>query len=107
MKVDKEKLKKEKMIYGDDFTPICENWSEYLGIKITPKDVAMMMASMKSTRVKFIQDKLNNLKDKTNFLVDNELQEEYKILKNSFDENLQKKTHYLFIATNFNEYKNL
>lgn len=107
MKIDKEKLKEEKMIYGDDFTPVCENWSEYLGVKITPKDVAMMMASMKDTRVKSIQDKLNNLKDEPGFLVDNELQEKYKILKNSLDENIQKKAHYLFIATNFNEYQKL
>jgi galactose-1-phosphate uridylyltransferase len=107
MKVDKELLKKEKMIYGDDFTPVCESWSMYLGVKITPKDVAMMMAQMKETRIKFIQNKLNDLKDKPNFLVDNNYQELYKIFKSSLDDNNQKKAHYLFIATNFDEYKNL
>ena len=44
MKVDKQKLKQEKDVYGSDFTPICDSWSLYLGIKITEKDVAMMMA---------------------------------------------------------------
>jgi galactose-1-phosphate uridylyltransferase len=107
MKVDKELLKKEKMVFGSDFTPVCESWSMYLGVKITPKDVAMMMAQMKETRIKFIQNKLNDLKDKPNFLVDNNYQELYKIFKSSLDDNNQKKAHYLFIATNFDEYKNL
>ena len=107
MRVDKELLKKEKMVFGDDFTPVCESWSTYLGIKITPKDDAMMMAQMKDTRVKHIQNKLNDLKDQPNFLIDNNHQELYKMFKSSLDENNQKKTHYLFIATNFDEYKNL
>mgnify|MGYP000140134521 CR=1 FL=1 len=29
MKVDKELLKREKMIYGDNFEPVCERWSKY------------------------------------------------------------------------------
>lgn len=107
MKVNKELLKQEKMIFGDDFTPVCESWSMYLGIKITPKDVAMMMAQMKDTRIKFVQDRLNDLKDKPDFLINRETQEAYKIYKNTLDESKQKKTHYLFIATNFEEYKNL
>ena len=32
MKVDKQKLKQEKEVYGSDFTPICDSWSLYLGI---------------------------------------------------------------------------
>ena len=73
MKVDKQKLKEEKDVYGSDFTPICDSWSLYLGIKITEKDVAMMMAQMKDTRVRYIQEKLNNIKDKTGFLKNHEL----------------------------------
>lgn len=107
MRVDKELLKKEKMVFGSDFTPICESWSVYLGIKITPKDVAMMMAQMKDTRIKFIQNKLNDLKEKPSFLIDNDIQEVYKIYKASLDEATQKKTHYLFIATNYDEYLKL
>ena len=99
MKVDKELLRKEKLIYGDDFTPICLSWGLYLGIPITPKDVAMMMAQVKDTRVKFIQNKLNDLKDKTGFLVNNDLQELYKMYKTSLDENMQKKDS-LFIYSN-------
>ena len=106
-KVDKELLEKEKTVYGDNFEPICESWSLYLGVKITPKDVAMMMAQMKDTRVKYIQNKLNDLKEKPNFLIDNNLQEAYKMFKFSLDENNQKKAHYLFIATNYNEYLKL
>ena len=107
MKVNKELLKQEKMIFGDDFTPVCESWSMYLGIKITPKDVAMMMAQMKDTRVRYIQEKLNNIKDKTGFLKDHELQEDFRLQKNLLAENQQKKAHYLFIATNFEQYKKL
>lgn len=104
MKVDKELLKHEKMIFGDNFEPVCERWSEYLGLNITPKDVAMMMADEKDTRVKYIQNQLNNLKEKPGFLIDKKLQEQYKMFKSALDENLQKKTHFLFIATNFEEY---
>jgi hypothetical protein len=107
MKVDKQKLKQEKEVYGSDFTPICDSWSLYLGIKITEKDVAMMMAQLKDTRVRYIQEKLNNIKDKTGFLKDHELQEDFRLQKNLLAENQQKKAHYLFIATNFEQYKKL
>jgi galactose-1-phosphate uridylyltransferase len=107
MKVDKELLKKEKIVFGDDFTPVCESWSAYLGVKITPKDVAMMMAQMKDTRVKHIQNKLNDLKEKPSFLINNELQEAYKMYKTSLDDSNQKKAHYLFIATSYDEYLSL
>lgn len=107
MKVDKQKLKQEKSVYGDDFSPISEAWSAYLGIKITQKDVAMMMAQMKNTRVVFVQEKINNLKDQTGFLVNQDLQKEFRIQKDILAENQRKKAHYLFIATNFDEYKNL
>lgn len=107
MKVDKKLLKKEKMVFGSDFTPVCESWSIYLGVKITPKDVAMMIAQMKDTRIKFIQNKLNDFKEKPNFLIDRDMQEAYKIYKASLDEATQKKAHYLFIATNYDEYLKL
>lgn len=107
MKVDKELLKQEKMIYGDNFEPVCERWSKYLGIKITPKDVAMMMAEEKDTRIKHIQNQINDLKEKPGFLIDNNLQELYGMFKSALDENLQKRTHFLFIATNFDEYLKL
>ena len=61
----------------------------------------------KDTRIKFIQNKLNDLKEKPNFLIDNGIQEDYKIYKASLDEATQKKTHYLFIATNYDEYLKL
>lgn len=67
MKVDKQKLKQEKEVYGSDFTPICDSWGLYLGIKITEKDVAMMMAQLKDTRIRYIQEKLNNIKIKLAF----------------------------------------
>ena len=107
MKVDKSLLKLEKKVYGDDFSPISEAWSAYLGTKITEKDVAMMMAQMKDTRVRYLQEKLNNIKDKTGFLKDHELQEDFRLQKNLLNENQQKKAHYLFIATNFEQYKKL
>ena len=75
--------------------------------KITDKDVAMMMAQMKDTRVRYIQEKLNNIKDKTGFLKDHELQEDFRLQKNLLAKNQQKKAHYLFIATNFEQYKKL
>ncbi len=107
MKVDKNLLKKEKLIYGDDFTSICESWSLYLGIKLTPKDIAMMMSQMKDTRVRFVQDKINELRDQHNLLIANDLSEAIAAYKCILKENQQKKAHYLFIATNFDEYKKL
>lgn len=91
MKVDKQKLKEEKDVYGSDFTPICDSWSLYLRIKITEKDVAMMMAQLKDTRIRYIQEKLNNIKDKTGFLKDHELQEDFRLQKNISAENNRKK----------------
>jgi hypothetical protein len=107
MKIDKSLLKLEKKVYGDDFSPTSEAWSAYLGIKITEKDVAMMMAQRKNTRIAFIQDKINNIKDKTGVLIKADLQEELAGQKRLLAENQRKKAHYLFIATNFEAYKNL
>ena len=105
--LDKNIIKQRKTVYGDNFAPICERWNSYLGIKMTPKDVAMLMALMKDTRVTHIKKELASLRDATDFLTDKSLQFKYKRLKDSLEDSMTDKANYLFIATNFEEYKSL
>ena len=107
MKIDKDLIKQKKEVYGDNFAPICERWNSYLGIKITPKDVAMMMALLKETRVAHIKKNLADLKETPDFLTDKSLQFKYKRLKDSLDDSVADKANYLFIATNFEEYQKI
>ena len=107
MNIDKNIIKQRKTVYGDNFAPICERWNSYLGIKMTPKDVAMLMALMKDTRVTHIKKELASLRDATDFLTDKSLQFKYKRLKDSLEDSMTDKANYLFIATNFEEYKSL
>ncbi|AXX89317.1 hypothetical protein CKA55_07380 [Arcobacter suis] len=107
MKADKNLLKKEKELLGNNLPEIAQSWNSYLGLKLTPKDVAMMLSFKEEIKVKVIQDRLNDLKEKTGFLINNDLQEvynTYKIYKNLSDRD---KKNYLFIATNYDEYLSL
>lgn len=95
----KETIKQRKKVYGNNLPDISISWSEYLGIEIKPKDVAMMMALMKHTRVVRIDGQLLELKIKND--LDNE---ESNILINSLEDSKKDKSNYLFIATNYDEY---
>lgn len=53
-------------IYGnpeDNFKEIAEYWSLYLGKKITPQDVAILMIFLKIARIKTGQDHIDNFID--------------------------------------------
>lgn len=49
--VNVEVIKERKELYGNNFPEIANLWSMYLGCEILPRDVAMMMALMKITRI--------------------------------------------------------
>ena len=105
--IDKEVMKQRKKVYGNNFPAIAKNWSDFLGINITERDVAMMMAQMKETRIIFIKDKLNDLKDMPDFSRNEEALSLCKQYKSSLEDSIKDKSNYLFIATNYDEYLSL
>lgn len=107
MQIDKELIRQKKAVYGDNFLPICERWNSFLGVKLEPKDVAMMMALLKETRILHIKNSLDELRKNPMFLEDKSLLFKCKRLSDSLEDSLKDKANYLFIATNFEEYKKL
>ena len=107
MNIDINLIKEKKEVYGDNFAPICERWNSYLGVKITPVDVAMLLALAEETIILHVKGQLNETKESVDFSINRNLQFKYEILKNKLALNMTNKANYLFIATNFEEYKRL
>jgi hypothetical protein len=107
MHIDKEIIRQRKAVYGDNFLPICDRWNSLLGTNLKPSDVAMMMALLKETRIAHIKESLQRLKENPMFLEDKSLQFKCKRLTDSLEDSIKDKANYLFIATNFEEYKKL
>lgn len=102
----KRTIKQRKAIYGNNFETIAPLWSEYLGKEITPKDVSKMMALMKTTRIDFITNKLQELKKSKDF---NEalVLAEVQTLNYSLEDSKKDFENYNWIAENFKEYEEL
>ena len=102
----KDTIKKRKAIYGNNFKEISELESEYLGIKITPQQVAYKLAILKQVRINFIKNKLQELKNDINFdtyIVQKEIEQ----LRNGLEDSSKDYSNYLWISQNYEEYKAL
>lgn len=104
--VDKNIIRQRKKIYGNNFEEIAKLQSEYLGIEISAKDVAMTLAILKQVRINFIKAKLQELKQDINFdtyIVQTQIKE----LNNGLEDSLRDYSNYLFISQNYEEYEAL
>ena len=104
--IDKETIKRRKAIYGNNFEEISRLQSEYLGIEITPKQVAKSLAILKQIRIDFIKARLETLRNVPNFN-DCIIQIEIKDLNNGLEDSKKDYENYLWIATNYKEYEEL
>ena len=104
--IDKEIIKRRKKIYGNNFEEISRLQSEYLGIKITPSQVAKSLAILKEVRINFIKTKLQNLRDVPNFS-DYIIQVEIRDLTNGLEDSKKDMANYLWISKNYEEYESL
>ena len=102
----KETIRRRKAIYGNNFEEIAKLQSEYLGIEITPSQVAKSLAILKEVRINFIKAKLQRLKDIPNFN-DCIIQIEIKDLNNGLEDSKKDMANYLWISENYEEYEAL
>ena len=104
--IDKEIIKRRKAIYGNNFPAISKLQSEYLGIEITPSQVAKTLAILKQVRIDFIKTKLQSLRDIPNFS-DYIIQVEIRDLTNGLEDSKKDMANYLWISENYEEYEAL
>ena len=102
----KDTIKKRKSLYGNNFKEISKLQSEYLGIKVTEKDVAMNLAILKKVRIDFIKSKLQELKENPRF-GDYDIQIQIKGLNDGLLDSTIDFNNYLWIALNYEEYERL
>lgn len=102
----KDTIKKRKAVYGDSFKEIAALESEYLGIKITPQQVAYKLAILKQVRINFIKAKLLELRDNPRFS-DYDIQIQIKDLRSGLEDSLKDFHNYLWISQNYAEYEAL
>ena len=102
----KETIRRRKQIYGNNFPEIAKLQSEYLGIEITPNQVAKSLAILKQVRINFIKAKLQNLRDIPNFS-DYIIQVEIRDLTNGLEDSKKDMANYLWISENYEEYEAL
>lgn len=104
--IDKETIRRRKAIYGNNFEEISKLQSEYLGIEISPKQVAKSLAILKQVRIDFIKTKLQSLRDIPNFN-DCIIQIEIRDLTNGLEDSKKDMANYLWISENYEEYEAL
>lgn len=102
----KETIKKRKAVYGNSFPLLAKLQSEYLGIEISPQQVAMTLAILKQVRIDHIKKKLLELKQSPNFS-EYTTQAEIKQLKEGLEDSLKDFENYKWISNNYPEYESL
>lgn len=102
----KETIKRRKQIYGNNFPEIARLQSEYLGIEITPSQVAKSLAILKQVRIDFIKARLEVLKESPDFS-DYVIQVEIRDLTNGLEDSKKDLANYLWISENYKEYEAL
>ena len=104
----KDTIKTRKTIYGNNFPEIAELESKYLGIKITPQQVAYKLAILKQVRIDFIKTELEDLQN-VMFLngYSYMMHFEIKQLRHALEDSLKDYSNYLWISQNYAEYEAL
>lgn len=104
--VCKETIQQRKRVYGNNFEEISRLESEYLGITITPSQVAYKLAILKQVRINFIKAKLQELKNDINFDT-YIIQTQIKELNKGLEDSIKDYNNYLWISSNYEEYEAL
>lgn len=91
--IDSNIIKQRKKVYGNNFPCIAKKWSAILGIEVEPKDVALLMAELKSCREDYIRQKLLEKVDTK--------------LISALEDTQKDKANYEYIAYNYEEYEKL
>jgi hypothetical protein len=68
MKPNLELIKERKKIYGDNFKLISLLWSDRFDITITEKDVALAMSDLKTARLHFNPKDIDSIQDRENYI---------------------------------------
>lgn len=102
----KETIKRRKQIYGDSFKEIARLQSEYLGIEITPSQVAKSLAILKKVRIDFIKKSILKLKQSKDFYT-SIVQDDIKTLNDALEDSLKDFENYMWISSNYDEYEKL
>lgn len=102
----RDTIRKRKAIYGNNFPEIAELESKYLGIKITPQQVAYKLAILKQVRIDFIKLKIQKLIEDINF-GQHESRRELNKLREGLEDSLKDYSNYLWISQNYAEYEAL
>ncbi|RLA83965.1 MAG: hypothetical protein DRG78_02845 [Epsilonproteobacteria bacterium] len=110
--INKKIIAQRKAVYGDNFKCIAKRWTNNVTKEnLLPDDtkyidggsVARMMALMKDCRIDAIKARLKVLDEENNYVINDEMIELDKALKDSQTD----KENYLWIAENYEEYKEL
>ncbi len=104
--IDKETIKRRKEIYGNNFPEISRLQSEYLGIEITPSQVAKSLAILKKVRIDFIKKSILKLKQSKDFYT-SIVQDDIKTLNDALEDSLKDFENYMWISLNYDEYEKL
>jgi hypothetical protein len=80
MKPNLELIKERKEKYGDNFKLISSLWSNRFGITITEQDVALAMSELKSARLHFNPNDNDSIQDRENYIWIANNYEQYKEL---------------------------
>lgn len=104
--IDKETIKRRKEIYGDSFKEIAKLQSEFLGIEITPSQVAKSLAILKKVRIDFIKKSMLKLKQSKDFYT-SIVQDDIKTLNDALEDSLKDFENYMWISLNYDEYEKL
>jgi hypothetical protein len=98
--IDLNVIRERKKLYGDNLPLVAEAWSNYLGMDISSQSVCKMMALLKSVRIKHAQDVVREKYEELS-------NEELNGINSSLEDSLMDKANYLWIANNYQDYKNI
>jgi hypothetical protein len=68
MKENIELIKERKQRYGDNFKLISSLWSDRFGITITEQEVALAMSDLKTARLHFNPKDIDSMQDRENYI---------------------------------------
>jgi hypothetical protein len=68
MKPNLELIKERKEKYGDNFKLISSLWSDRFGITITEQEVALAMSDLKTSRLHFNPKDIDSMQDRENYI---------------------------------------
>lgn len=99
-----EVIKARKLVYGDSFQSLSNEWSTFLGRYVSPEEVAIMLSKLKQIRLQHVEDKLEKFCSEE-ITIDKELLVSQ--LSEAREDTLTDLRNYQWIAENYRIYQNL